>query len=133
MRNLEEQVDFLLQQAVGALHRSRLLAAEEIVAGEVGKHARADSGFAVGIAGNAAGCGARAVVLRSSGLGFEAEAIGQSPPPRLRGLQQDGLAGLAAVGILDRGIDLVEQCEFVEIALRVDAAPSGSADRPDAA
>jgi hypothetical protein len=51
VRILEEQVDLLLEQAVGALQRGRLLPAEEIVAGNVGQHAGADAGLAVGIAG----------------------------------------------------------------------------------
>ena len=55
VRILEEQVDLLLEQAVGAAQRGRLLAAEEVVAGDVGKHAGADAGLAVGIAAGAAG------------------------------------------------------------------------------
>ena len=122
VRNLEEQVDALLEQAVGALQRGRLLAAEEIVAGDVGQHARADAGLAVGIAGDA-GCNrAGAVVLRLSGLRLEAEAVGQRPAPRLDGLQQNGFVGLVAGGILDRRVHLVEERELVEIALRVASA-----------
>ncbi len=96
MRILVEQVDLLLEQAVGALQRGGLLAAEEVVAGEVGENTGADAGFAVGIAGHAAGDGARAVVLRRSGLRLEAEAVGEGPAPRLGGLEQDGLLSLAA-------------------------------------
>ena len=57
-------------------------------------HAGADAGFAVGIAGDAAGVGAGAVVLRRSGLGLEAEAVGESPAARFSGLKQDRSCGL---------------------------------------
>ena len=78
----------------------------------------ADAGLAVGIATGAAGDDAAAVVLRRSGLGLEAEAIGQRPAPRLCRLQQHGLVGFAAGGVLDGRIDLVEEGKVVEIALR---------------
>ena len=117
VRDLEEQIDLLFEQAIGALQRGRLLAAEEVVAGEVDKHAGADAGDAVGIAGDAAGDGAGAVVLRRSGLRLEAEAVGKGPAARFSGLQQNGLAGCAAIGIFDGGIDFVEEGELVEIAL----------------
>ena len=86
MRILVEKIDLLLQQAVSALQGGRLLAAEEVVAGESAEHARADSGLAVGIATGAAGDDALAVVLGLSGLGLEASAIGEGPAPRLRHL-----------------------------------------------
>ena len=56
--------------------------------------------------------------MRRSGLRLEAEAVGQGPAPRFDGLQQTVL-WVAAVGIFDRRVDLVEEGEFVEIALRV--------------
>jgi hypothetical protein len=37
MGDLVEEVDLLFEQAVGALKRGRLLAAEEVVAGEVAR------------------------------------------------------------------------------------------------
>ena len=79
----------------------------------------AHPGLAVRVAGDAAGDDAGAVVLRRSGLSLEAEAIGQSPAPRLRRLYQHGLVGLAPGGVLDGRIDLVEEGKVVEIALRL--------------
>ena len=118
MRNLIEQADALLEQAVGAAHRSRLLAAEEPVARDIGQHARADAGLAVGTAGDS-GCGcARAVVLRLPGLRLKAEAVGQRPAPRFDGLDQHGFLGRVAGGIHDRGVHFIEEREGVEIALR---------------
>ena len=119
VRNLEEQVDLLFQQAVGALQRSRLLAAEEVVAGDVGQHARADAGLARGIAVCAAEDDQAAVVVRRSGLGLEAEAVGERPAARLHRLHQHRLSAVAACRVFHRRIDLVEQGELVEIALRV--------------
>ena len=76
VRNLIEQADALLEQAVGAAQRGRLIAAEESVARDRGQHARADAGFSVRIAGDSGSEGARAVVLRLSGLRLKTEAVG---------------------------------------------------------
>ena len=120
MWSLEEQIDLLFEQAVGPLQRGGLLPAEEVVAGEVGKHARADSGFSVGVTGDAT-CGCTgAVVLRRSGLCLKAEAVGERPTAGFNGLQEDGLAGCFAGGILDRGVHLIEERQLVEISLRVE-------------
>ncbi len=97
-----------------------MLPAEEIVAGDVDEHARADSGLAVGVASGAAGDDAVAVVVRCSGLRLEADAVGQDPAPRLGRLQQNCLVGFAAGGILDGRIDFVEEGKVVEIALCFD-------------
>ena len=93
MRNLEEQVEFLLQQAVVAAQRDGLVPPQEIVARDGGQHAGAHPRLAVGVAGDAGGNGALAVVPRLSGLGFKAEAVGQGPAPRLFRLDQDRLVG----------------------------------------
>ena len=119
MRNLVEKADALLQQAVGAPQRGRLLAAEEVVAGDVGEHAGAHAGLAVGAAGDASRRGARAVVLRLAGLRLKTEAVGQRPAPRLHRLQQNRLLGRVAVGVFDGRIHFVEERERVEVALRV--------------
>ena len=68
------------------------------------KPARADSCLAIRFATGAAGDKASAVELRCPGLRLKAAAVGQSPAPRFRRLQQHGLvrfstcAGLPAVG-----------------------------------
>ena len=86
MRNLVEKLEALLEQAVSPLQRRRLFAAEEAGTGDIGDDARADTGFAVGIAGHTAGDGSGAVVLRLAGLGLESEAISEGPASRLAGL-----------------------------------------------
>src|ERR1700728_1566729 len=109
MRDLVEQAEALLKQAVRAAQRNGLLAAKKIVARDVDEAARADAGFAIGIARHASGRGAGAVVLRLAGLGLESNAVGKCPAPRFDGLQQNRLECRGAVRVFDGGIYLVEE------------------------
>ena len=73
----------------------------------------------LGLHGDACRNRAGAIVLWLPGLRLEAEAVGQRPAPRLCRLQQNRFLGLAAGWILNGRIDLIEERERVEIALRV--------------
>ena len=119
MRYLVLNSDALLKQAVGSAQGDGLLAAKKSLRVIVGEDAGADAGFAVGIASDASGNGAGAVVLRLASLGLEAEAVGERPAARFDGLQQDGLLLRIARGIDDGGIHLIEEREVIQVALCV--------------
>ena len=109
----------LLEQAIGAAKRDRLVAAKKTDPRDVGEDAGADAGFAVGIALGASGNGAGAVVLGLPGLRLKADAGGQGPAACFDCLQQDCLLGRAPVGVFDGHIYFVEESKVIEIALRI--------------
>ena len=100
----------LLETSDVGLEGQGLIAAGDIEAGDI----EFDAGTDAGGSGGSVGAGGQA------GFEFQAEAVGEGVALGFLHLDENIFLRIGALGILDGGIDLAEDAEIVELALRVE-------------